>query len=452
MRNEDDDDSDKDPNEKNEAVPSDEVEDEDDDDELTFWQSLKKAFRDIKKEILLEVVDYGPPYVDNNTLLPESLIYECSALNPNNHKIHNLLNQRANPNTPDEEDLYFTPLHWCARRNHFKTAKMLVEAHCNVNAINEMGHTALMMATIFKPPMFTKNLSRLRFVKLLVENNADVNLRDKGGFSAIDFATMNQDIELVRYFLEHDARVTLENQYIVTKREHILTYAKDPDVYRIIKERLDFEQQQIVEEERKKEEERQRVLEEERQRQLKLDMQRMKGKTKLIRMLRLQQLEEAKALEKKRQIRESLDQQMELFMKTASKEEAFYHAGEWWRDNYNHWDLRLKPEFVSNFDKVYTDALKLIQKLKSDNDYGVLQGRWSKANAGEGPLRAVFKRNALFDVALSEEQKKPEDEHEKFEAKDKINDTLDFEYKNENDAELDGEDLDEIMRGFVAKA
>lgn len=113
-------------------------EEEDDEEELTFWKALKKNFRDVKKEVFREVVNYGPPYIDNERLFPENLMYECSVLKPNLLKIHNLLNMRANPNTPDEEDLNFTPLQWACRRNQLRVAQMLIEAHANVNAVNEM--------------------------------------------------------------------------------------------------------------------------------------------------------------------------------------------------------------------------------------------------------------------------------------------------------------------------
>jgi hypothetical protein len=71
--------------------------DDDDGEELTFWEALRQGLRNTKKTVMREMDDYGPPYVDNKTLYPDDLIFECSALKPNNIKIHNLLNLRANP-------------------------------------------------------------------------------------------------------------------------------------------------------------------------------------------------------------------------------------------------------------------------------------------------------------------------------------------------------------------
>ena len=248
-------------------LESDRSEDDDLAEELTFWQQIKKEWRAFKRELVQEVKDYGPPYVDNASLLPDDLKEECALLRPKLLKIHNLLNMRANPNTPDEDDLYYTPLHWCARRNHLQAAQMLIEAHANVNAVTEFGHTPLHLAAMFKPPdAKSKKLSRFPLIQLLVENGADVNVRDKGGFSALDFAARNQDLRMVKYLLDRNARCTLDPQYLVTGRDHILSFCIDPEVYRLIKATLDKEQALIEAEERRKAEERQRLVDEEKAR------------------------------------------------------------------------------------------------------------------------------------------------------------------------------------------
>ena len=237
--------------------------------ELPFWQQVKREWRAFKRELVQEVKDYGPPYVDNRSLLPDDLKEECARLRPKLLKIHNLLNMRANPNTPDEDDLYYTPLHWCARRNHLKAAQMLIEAHANVNALTEFGHTPLHLAAMFKPVDLKRSkLSRFPMIQLLVQNGADVNIRDKGGFSALDFAASNQDLRLVKYLLDCKARCTLDPQYLVTGRDHILSFCIDPEVYRLIKATLDKEQALLIEEERRRELERQRLIDEEKARQV----------------------------------------------------------------------------------------------------------------------------------------------------------------------------------------
>ena len=251
----------------NPSRDSDRSEEEGLEEELTFWQQLKKEWRAFKRELVQEVKDYGPPYVDNATLLPDDLKEECALLRPKLLKIHNMLNMRANPNTPDEDDLYYTPLHWCSRRNHLQAAQMLIEARANVNAITEFGHTPLHLAAMFKPPdAKNKKLSRFPMIQLLVESGADVNIRDRGGFSALDFAASNQDLRLVKYLLDNKARCTLDPQFLTTRRDTILTFCIDPEVYRLVKATLDREQALVEAEERRKEVERQRLIDEEKAR------------------------------------------------------------------------------------------------------------------------------------------------------------------------------------------
>jgi hypothetical protein len=322
---------------------------------------------------------------------------------------------------------------------------MLIRAHTNVNAINEMGHSSLQLASMFKSPLNDKAKSRLPLVKLLVENGADIDHRDKGGFSAIDFAAMNQDLELTKYFLSRNARVTLEHQFFATKREHILTYVTDLAVFQAINDRLEFEKAQVLEEDRLREVERQRVLDEQRAIQAAFDLLRMKGRTKELRRLRLKEQDEARLAAKESAIRTTLDVQMESFLKPAiDNAEKFYHAGEWWKDNYNHWDIRLKVDIGNNaaFDKVYVDAKREILKLKVDNDYGLLEKRWQQA--GGTQLKAVFKHNAAFECLYLEKDRRKSEEVD-IVVLDKIDDSLDFEYQDQNDAELDGEDLDALV-------
>ena len=305
----------------NEEEKSSSVKSEDsfvDDTELSFLQSLRKMYRDIKKDLVKEMQDYGPPYVEDAVLLPLSLISECAKVFPSHLKIHNLLNARANPNSPDKNDLNFTPLQWSVRRNHLKVVKMLFEAHVNPNAINELGHSALSLAVMFKAHSTKQKKDRFEIIKLIVANGAAIDHRDKGGFSALDFAVMNQDVDLVRFFLQNNVRVTLENAYLITKREPILSYARDPEVYRMVKEKLDAERFLIEEEERKAKEAQLKILEDARVAQAIKDAACKKTRQREARRNRLRALEEEKSRAKKVEIEAMLDVQMERYLKPPS--------------------------------------------------------------------------------------------------------------------------------------
>lgn len=65
-------------------------------------------------------------------------------------------------------------------RQCIETAKLLVAAGANVNAVNERGQTALHAAT---------QLGWTQFVRFLAANGAKLDIKDRGGVTALDIAT-----------------------------------------------------------------------------------------------------------------------------------------------------------------------------------------------------------------------------------------------------------------------
>lgn len=209
---------------------TDEFDDPDIDDLLTegkdgdknqLLAGLNKFFSRQAKAFVRNFVDYGPPYTKKP--FDASLVNECSKPVINHIELHRLLNNRLNPNIADPEDLYYFPIHWCARNIHFMAMKMLMRAGAQVNVTNELGCSPLDMCVMMKIPP-DKRKDQLKMVKYLLENGADPNNRDKGGFSAIDQAAINQDLEIIQMLLEHGANVLRENYTLVAKRNHILRY------------------------------------------------------------------------------------------------------------------------------------------------------------------------------------------------------------------------------------
>jgi ankyrin repeat protein len=177
-----------------------------------FFQKQAKAF-------VRNFVDYGPPYTRKP--FDASLVNECSKPVMNHRELHKLLNNRLDPNIPDPEDLYYYPIHWCARNIHFMAMKMLMRAGAKVNVTNELGCSPLDMCAMMKLPP-DKRGDQLKMMKYLLERGANPNNRDKGGFSAIDQAAINQDKEIILLLLEYGANVLRDNHTLVAKRTHIL--------------------------------------------------------------------------------------------------------------------------------------------------------------------------------------------------------------------------------------
>lgn len=210
-----------------------------------FISKANKFLKKQAKAFVKNFVDYGPPY--SSQPFDVALINECAKPVLNHFEVHKLLNMRLDPNIPDPEDLYFTPIHWCARNGHFMGIKMLRRAGAKVNVTNEMGLTPLSMAVMMKLPP-TRRPDQLKIVRYLLENGADPNIRDKGGYCSIDHAAINQDIELIQLLLEFGAKVRRENYILVAKRQNILSHVKDPECYKLLYEKLLLEENEFYKE------------------------------------------------------------------------------------------------------------------------------------------------------------------------------------------------------------
>lgn len=171
------------------------------------------------KAFVRNFVDYGPPYTRKP--FDASLVNECSKPVINHMELHKLLNNRLDPNIADPEDLYYFPIHWCARNIHFMAMKMLCRAGAKLNVTNELGCSPLDMCVMMKLPP-DKRKDQLKMTLYLLENGADPNNRTKSGQCAIDFAAVNQDLEIIQMLLEFGANVLRENYTLVAKRQHIL--------------------------------------------------------------------------------------------------------------------------------------------------------------------------------------------------------------------------------------
>ncbi len=99
-----------------------------------------------------------------------------------------------------------TPLIWAAG-NSFESTKILLENGADVNAEGDDGMNAFIQSTF---GILSKKVST-EVMNLLLENGADVNSalisKNAAGWTALHFAAINGDTELVEYLILHGANV-----------------------------------------------------------------------------------------------------------------------------------------------------------------------------------------------------------------------------------------------------
>lgn len=102
--------------------------------------------------------------------------------------------------------------------------------------------TALSICVCFVPTPDNRE-NQFKIINILIKNKADYDVRDKAGYTALDYAVMNNDIKLVLYFLELGSKVLRINDVLVAQRESILKHAADTNIYRYLKEKLFIEEE-----------------------------------------------------------------------------------------------------------------------------------------------------------------------------------------------------------------
>ncbi|MBA2662305.1 MAG: ankyrin repeat domain-containing protein [Bradymonadaceae bacterium] len=88
-----------------------------------------------------------------------------------------------------------TPLHIAAERNALAVISLLVEAKADVNAVNDVGKSALFSAT------------DLKVAKLLVGAGADVKHSCRDGYTPLHVASYNGKIPIAKLYLSHGADI-----------------------------------------------------------------------------------------------------------------------------------------------------------------------------------------------------------------------------------------------------
>lgn len=363
----------------------------------SFFSTVKSVARRGAKAVVRTMLDYGPPYVGGFDV---ALINECARPVINHIELHNLLNTRINPNLPDPEDLYYTPMHWCARNGHLMGIKMLRRAGGKINVTNEMGVTPLDMIVMMKHSPDRRSL-QLKVVQYLLDNGALVNNVDKGGYSAIDHAAVNNDLEIINILLDHGAKLRRDNHILVAKRRPILDLVHDPDCYRTLYEALLVEERDANQ--KKKERDRIQKLKDEDKYYEKIHVELNKRK--------LKRDQKEKKEEQALRAETVLAARMELLQRETEqhlqeKEVKKSEQGVWKRADLSsssssvasgssHWKLELKSRNHITGQMIYDTNKDIMKGLQRQNDVMQYNGRWRRLTGG-AELEVKWPRSAAF--------------------------------------------------------
>jgi ankyrin repeat protein len=417
------------------ADGDDELEFADTETAATFAGRLNHFLRKQGKAFVRNFIDYGPPYAEKP--FDVALINECAKPVLNHMELHKMLNTRLDPNLPDPEDLYYTPIHWCARNAHYLGLKMLRRAGAKVNVTNEMGVTPLDLVVMMKHPP-DRRREQVKCVRYLLECGAEVNTRDKGGYGPIDHAAVNQDLEVILMLLERGARVMRENYIFVGSRHHILRNVHDPECYKVLYETLLKEEDEAFAKQIKLQQRNFVIDEEKKHEKLHLAL----NKKKQRRLERLKLLEDNKRNEEVLQERlEKLKAEMEKNLKAQERSKADH--GRWTKDFAGHWEFfprRCAPVTSSG---IYEANKQIMTQLQHKNSIDRFNNVWRQVT-DKGRIELPWKKSDPFSLA-GENMKQIDSTKVLLTTKSLQSLSTDVEYRDENDQELEGENLDDIL-------
>ena len=377
-------------------------------------------------EMVRLFIDYGPPYEPQDVNDLETLHYYTSDPNCNPYNVHSLLNKRIDPNIPDEEELYYTPMHWCARNTHMLCMRMLRRAKAKIDPENEFGQCPLHLCVMVTAAP-NKREKQFKMIKYLIKQGANVNARDKGGYSPIDYAAMSGDQEIAELLISVGAKVERTNETLVAKRKDILSLVPStcPDLYKLLNEKLQTENEELA----SKKLVRQQVLAlaEEERRHKKIHAQLMKRK------LQREAAEKAAAFaarrqgilaERDRKLKEEWDRMAE------ESKRMKYKYGEWKKvenSKSSHWTWVNMREPWEGKGLLYRESEQTMHDLRVKYGKDKYDEKWKQITGKH--LEVKWTKDENFRTS----EDKPED-----------TDSLGPEVNDENDELLANENLDNI--------
>ena len=400
----------------------------------TIWNKVIEAIQEA-------ACDYGPPY-EYDEYFDGALLFETAQPNCKSSSVHTLLNCKVDPNDIDKDDLNFTPMHYCARFCHLAVMRMLVKAKAYVNVLNEFGQTPLIVCVMIKQSL-NNTSTQLSMAEFLLDNGAYVDVRDKSGLSPLDYAAVHNNQELVSLLLDYGAAARRVNETFAVQRQTILDKTTDAECYTLINERLEEEEGELKYK-RDQEAEKKRLEKEKKHKEWLREKHRADKEARHMKMQR------NKAEKIRQEVREAKMKELakKLAMEDALRKLQQHKMGSWERDEHHRWRWQDKKAFIStDHDFVYNESMKLVNSVRDKRSIKTLNKRW-RAFTGDGQLEVTWKTLTTFDAIVDKDAKNKENNNAK-EISDAffkdVAPVLSFDYKDENDAELEGESLRELM-------
>jgi hypothetical protein len=412
--------------------------------------SLGNYFRKKQKKMVKMLMDYGPPYTKMESGI--TLLDECALPEPSLYEIHSMLNQRLNPNYRDPEDYYNSSMHWCARHAHYRPMKLLRRAKADVNLRNEFGHTPLHVICMMVFPA-DKRKRQLKTFNFLLEQGAEINVRDKGGYCPIDYAAMNGHEAMVAILLERGAEVLRENHTFVATRQPLLHIAVGPVSRRLIRERIDdvVLENHIAVEIAKEEKAMEDDIINLRKRHARIARKRVEGMEKKGK-LKEENYQKKREDAKVKKLEDDYQQ-----MRAEKERMGADRHGRWTKPDKLtgrwHYEVSDRPNTaLPPLDQPperylgYNANLRVMNDLRDKYDYRLYNERWKKKTGNN--LEIEWKKDELFLTEEDEGRGKSRggrgrEKEGQARQGEEILTSLDV--YNENDKELEGENIDDLL-------
>jgi len=172
--------------------------DSSDDEKPPPTESLLQKFYSVMKGTAQPATTYGPPYLQGQPKIDQTLIDECDMAEPSVKDVHAILNETVNPNVVDPDSYNDTAMiklsRHCYTPESVKILDKLEQAGAHVNKCNRLGITPLHRACMARPPKGPPEQQRLKFIQWLCDHKGEPNAIDKGGFTPMYHAASNNDI------------------------------------------------------------------------------------------------------------------------------------------------------------------------------------------------------------------------------------------------------------------